>query len=350
MKPRNHAFDFLCGICIIRMMMLHMTGMCGFGNSEVWRTIMHWSFYFMSFFFFKAGYFNKTVDGNSREFIMKKAHQLMIPYFVWGLIGNLVYCTFAWFVLDPRNVMVKTMEWPHVWQTSGFYGNGPCWFLFSFFVAYVAMHLIGRCPSVAFPLTPKRSFRLKLHWIVLVFPFISYWLFTIGNPLWLSLNNVFWGIFLFFLGRVWRVAIERLRPRRMIVLSIAMLVVFAVLNYFDDGEYVMSDNTWKGDFWITFPKIMLSICGLSGLLLSVKMPRVPIINYIGQHSMVFFVAHYPLITFYKMLKSANVRTLSGHADDLILMAMLAFAICAWLVPYVEKVPWLSGRRKVKNEE
>ena len=196
MKERNHAFDFLCGICIIRMILYHITGFCYMAEEEGWTIVMHWTFFFMSFFFFKAGYFNKTVDGNSWEFTKKKFRQLMIPYFVWGFIGCLVYFTFAWFILDPRNVMVKSVTLSHIWSTSGFYGNGPCWFLFSFFVAYIAMHLFSKCPSIAFPITHNRSFRIKIHWLVFLFPFVSYLLYEQGNPLWLNLNNVFWGIFL----------------------------------------------------------------------------------------------------------------------------------------------------------
>ncbi len=347
MKERNHAFDFLCGICIIRMILYHITGFCYMAEEDGWRIVMHWTFFFMSFFFFKAGYFNKTVDGNSWEFTKKKFKQLMIPYFAWGFIGCLVYFTFAWFVLDPRNAMVKSVTVSHIWSTSGFYGNGPCWFLFSFFVAYIAMHLFSKCPSIAFPITHNRSFRIKIHWIVFLFPFVSYLLYEQGNPLWLNLNNVFWGIFLFFLGRVWRVAIERLRPRKMIVLSSIMILAFIALNIIDSSEYTMSSNEWEGNFPVLFAKLILSSCGLSGLFLSFHFPRIPVINYIGQHSMVFFVAHYPVLTFYKMLRSAFVHSIKGKVDDLVIMTILTFVICAWLVPYVEKIPWLSGRFQKK---
>jgi peptidoglycan/LPS O-acetylase OafA/YrhL len=155
---------------------------------------------------------------------------------------------------------------------------------------------------------------------------------------------------MFFLVRVWRVAIERLRPRKMIVLSSLMIVAFIVLNIIDSSEYTMSSNEWEGNFPILFAKLILSSCGLSGLFLSFHFPRVPIINYIGQHSMVFFVAHYPIITFYKMLRSAFVHTLNGKIDDLIIMSILTFVLCAWLVPYVERIPWLSGRFQKKTSD
>ena len=105
----------------------------------------------------------------------------------------------------------------------------------------------------------------------------------------------------------------------------------------------MSSNAWNGNFFICFPKIMLSICGLSGLFLSVHVPRIPVFNYIGQHSMVYFVSHFPLLTFYHMLRMTFVRTLRGHWDDWIILIVFIFAFCTWIVPYVERVPWLSGR-------
>jgi len=347
MKERNHAFDFLCGICIIRMLLYHITGFCYMAQKTEWQMVMHWTFFFMSFFFFKAGYFNKTVDGNSWDFTKKKFKQLMVPYFAWGLIGNIVFFTFVWFILDPNNSIVKNIDVRHIWTTSGFYGNGPCWFLFSFFMAYIAMHLFRKCPSIAIPTSYNTSFRIKIHWIVLLFPFVSYWLYTLGNPLILSLNNVFWGVFLFFLGRLWRVAIERLRPRKMIILSSFMIIAFVILNIFDDSEYTMSSNDWIGNFPLLFAKLILSSCGLSGLFLSLHFPRIPIVNYIGEHSMVFFVAHYPILNFYKMLRSNYVHSIRGKEDDLIIMIILTFVTCAFLVPYVEKTPWLSGRFKSK---
>lgn len=299
----------------------------------------------MSFFFFKAGYFNKTVAGDSRTFIMGKVKSLMVPYFTWGLISSGVYMFFVLFFLPKENHFVKNIAWDHLWKTSGWFGNIALWFLFSFFMAYVFMHFISKAPSLAIPRGHKRSFRVKVHWLVLVFPWISYWLCTQGNPLWLYLNNVFWGIFLFFLGRLWHVILDKLRRRNAFIISSMMLMAFVVINFYDDGSYSMSDNMWTGSFPIVFCKTLLSLCGLSGVFISIQVPEMPVINYIGKHSMVYFVAHYPMIMFYKMVKSVNVRSLNHHWDDWIILLVFLFAILTLLVPHVERVKWLSGRWK-----
>ncbi len=336
MKKRNHAFDFLCGICIIRMMLLHVTDNCGFGDESWWRTIMYWSYFFMSFFFFKAGYFNKTVSGDSRAYCLDKFKRLMIPYFVWGFIGDAIYFFFALCILPPENKMVQLITPNHIWTTSKFYGNVPCWFLLSFFCAYICMHFISKVRG--------------LRWIVIIFPLISWWLARHDNPLWFSLNNVFFGIFLFFLGRVWKWVMQRLRRRGTICLSVLLTAGFVWLNAARHGEYTMSDNLWAGQPLDIIAGMVCALCGISGILLSLPMPRVPVINFIGQHSMVFFVAHMPMIVFYRMLRSAFVHTLRGHWDDWILLVVITFSVCFLLVPHVEKVPWLSGRFPKKNVE
>ena len=80
MKKRNHAFDLLCGICIIRMVSLHIMQQCGKPNEDWWLEIMQWSYFFMSFFFFKAGYFNKSVTAMpSKAYVLDKAKRLFLP-------------------------------------------------------------------------------------------------------------------------------------------------------------------------------------------------------------------------------------------------------------------------------
>lgn len=183
--------------------------------------------------------------------------------------------------------------------------------------------------------------------MILAFPFISWWLWKEGNPLWMSLNNVFIGIYLFYLGRLWHFLMEKMGTSVTVILSVLMLAAFVVLNIHFGGKYTMSENRWEGHAFALVVNITLSLCGLSGLLLSIRTPRIPVINFIGQHSMVFFVAHYPIIQFYKLVRSANVKSLKGNWDDFTILTVVIFIICFLLVPYVEKIPWLSGRFKKK---
>ena len=116
MKTRNHAFDILCGICIIRMVTLHIMAFCGQDKQDWWLEIMRWSFFFMSFFFFKAGYFNKgTSAGTDLEYLRDRSKRLLVPYLSAGSIGAVVYFSFYFPLVDRYNKFVEPLEWNHIW-------------------------------------------------------------------------------------------------------------------------------------------------------------------------------------------------------------------------------------------
>lgn len=330
MKQRNHAFDLLCGICIVRMVSLHTMTMCGHSLDSWWQEVMQWSYFFMSFFFFKAGYFNKSVAGDTVAYIRDRARRLLVPYLSTGLIGDAIYFAFLPWLLDRYHNPIEPLSWDHIWTTSSFYGNTPTWFLFSFFSAYVMVHLIEKVRG--------------LHWVILAFPAVSYALFRMDNPLWMNLNNVFMGVFFFELGRLWHRWMDAWGRERTIYISLALCLAFVVSNgVFHDAAYTMSSNKWTGNPVITVLNITCILCGLAGLLISLRVPRVPVLNYIGEHSMVYFVGHYPILYYYKFMHLCFGRSIYGRYDEVLVLLPIIFIICTWLVPYIEGVPWLSGR-------
>ena len=347
-KPRNHAFDLLCGVCIIRMVSMHIMAFCGHADDAWWREVMQWTYYFMSFFFFKAGYFNKSVLGPSRTYCREKAKRLLIPYLTTGLIGGAIYFSFLPFLIQRFHKPIEPLEWSHIWENGSFYGNNPTWFLISFFTAYILIHFLEKGRHWLFQRTPPAV----QHYSSLLyfgFPFLSYWMFLLGNPIWLSLSNVFMGIFFFELGRVWHRWLDRWDTRKALCISLVLTAAFVVSNLvFHDASYTMSSNKFTGNVFVTVLSITVVLCGLSGLLISAHMPRVPVINFIGQHSMVFFVSHYPMLYYYKFMHLCYGRSIFGRYDEVLVLLPIIFCLCAWLVPFVERVPWLSGRWEKKD--
>ena len=51
---------------------------------------------------------------------------------------------------------------------------------------------------------------------------------------------------------------------------------------------------------------------------------------------------------YAFTHMAFRHTVAYHWEDVILMMAFVLITCTWLTPYVEKVPWLSGRYKKKS--
>ncbi len=303
---------------------------CGFGEVDWWKHVMEWSFYFMSFFFFKAGYFNKGITGKgTKDYIVDRTRRILIPYISSGLTGMAIYFAFLPFLLDRYHKPIEPLVWEHIWQTSSFYGNRPTWFLFSFFVTYLFVYFIEKVKG--------------LHWVVVLFPLIGYVLFLQGNPLWMSTNNVFMGVFFFYLGMLWRHIMNRFSRRAMLWASVCMILTFVTLNIIWHGEYTMSTNTFSGSFVPTLLNMVLAICGLAGLLSCINLPRIPVVCYIGEHSMVYFISHYPMLYYYKFMHLSFGRSIWNKPDDVLILIPAVFCICTLLVPLVERIPWLSGR-------
>lgn len=320
------------------MITLHTITFCGHKGDDWWSTVMAWSFFFMCFFFFKAGYFNKTVSGDTKAYIKDKAKRLLVPYVVWGSIGFVVYMIYLPFEMKRYGNPIEPMSWDHLWRTSAFWGNEPVWFLFSFFSAYILVHFIKKIHIIK----PISVFQTV---VILACPFISYFMWTLDNPLPMSLGNVFMGVFFFNMGRTWHWVLDHLNRRNALLICGTMIGVFVFLNIIWHGEYVMSTNRFEGNCLAAFINTVIILLGLSGFLLKLPIKHIPVINYIGQHSMVYFVCHYPILQFYRFTHICFGHSIYGRYDDFIVLLVFVFCICTWLVPYVEKVPYLSGRWK-----
>jgi len=121
------------------------------------------------------------------------------------------------------------------------------------------------------------------------------------------------------------------------------VAAFVVLNIVLPGSYNMSQNMFTGHPVMAVVNATLVLCGLAGVLLTAHVPRIPLLCFIGEHSMVFFISHYPMLYFYKFMHLSYGRSIYGRADDVLILLPVIFGLCAWLVPYIERVPWLSGR-------
>jgi len=317
--------------------------MCGFRNEFWFAKLMAWTFFFMSFFFFKAGYFNKGIVINYHSYITDRTRRLLVPYLVWGAIGTIIYFSFLYFVPTLHPILRK-LEWSHIYKFSHFYGNPPCWFLFSFYFSYLVIGTVN-----------KLHLHKVYNWLVPTFPFISYYLFTIKNPMWLSLNNVFMGLFFFQLGHWWRLlqssqgkkSIQGIPITKLVlvVFSCVLIAEFVYFNKHFHGQYDMSLNKWVGHPWGAGINATCALVGISGLMLTIVKKRIPVINYIGEHSMVFFVVHYPIIFLYRFTCTAFDHNIRHHWYDCVILTMFILITCYLLTSYVERISWLSGRTK-----
>lgn len=159
----------------------------------------------------------------------------------------------------------------------------------------------------------------------------------------MSLGNVFMGVYFFYLGKCWHWLLHKVPKPVFLTVSLALFLIFLFGNHYWHGEYDMSLNHWVHRPWGAVVNITCALCGISGILLEILSRRVPLVCFVGEHSMVYFVLHYPILLYYTMVHAVAGRGMAKHWDDCILVTLIILCICTWLVPFIERNRWLSGR-------
>ena len=336
MKERNHGIDLLCGLSILYVTMLHAISMCALNTTQWYTRLTAWTFFLVGIFFFEAGYSERETAGETLPYLRQRARNLLIPYVAWALIGGAVFFGFLRLFPEELKGYAKHVNWEHIWQAGYVYGNPSVWILLCLFVTYAAAHFMGK---------------MRWLWVLaLPCPLLSWWLAEKGNPLWMGLNSVFMGIFLYHLGRWWQRLQAVLSCGRFVGLSVLLTVLFVLGNQFLHGEYFMSQNKWTGCAWATPLSMSMALCGLSGLLMAVCRRRVPLLGFIGEHWKIFFLAHYPMIYYYNFVHATCGRSMRGHWNDFIVLVPIILGLCAWLVPYAERCSWLGGEKDERKND
>ena len=81
-ETRNLSLDAICGFFIIIMMLWHTRII-----SEKMYHIEHFLYFFMPWFYFKAGMFAKYGQGLNRDSINKSFKRLLIPCIIFAIYG-----------------------------------------------------------------------------------------------------------------------------------------------------------------------------------------------------------------------------------------------------------------------
>lgn len=126
-KSRQDYLDIVAGILIIFMVYHH-----AFPNSvlDVW--LSRFLFFYMSWFFFKAGLFFKK-EATLKDVIYKSARRLMLPFVVFSVIGQVV-CAIGLLLSNNLHKNFVINSFIDIVTTGSVFGKGPLWFLLTLFL------------------------------------------------------------------------------------------------------------------------------------------------------------------------------------------------------------------------
>lgn len=185
---RIRHYDALCGIMLLFMMHHHICGRCGLGETAIHMTPYEILYFYMAYFFFKAGIFyhpQKTL----KEICINSAKRLLVPFLIFSIIG------YTWFGARMVGLSVQDFEywwWPirQIFAIGRVEGNGPLWFLLSLFFVRVIFQTTQN----------KRWAQIALIICCVVVSFIGNY-FSIRPR---TISNIAMGIVFYGLGAVLR--------------------------------------------------------------------------------------------------------------------------------------------------
>lgn len=135
---RNKNIDAVAGVMITYMVFTHACQHYGLNDTAWYMTLEHMLFFFMPWFFFKAGMFFKVRD--NMETFYKGIKRLIVPFVKWSLIGHVCYCFVCWFNGDLH--LSSVVPYRSLITAGSIPGNLPLWFLLTLFVCRVIFNIL----------------------------------------------------------------------------------------------------------------------------------------------------------------------------------------------------------------
>jgi fucose 4-O-acetylase-like acetyltransferase len=314
-RERLKYFDLVSGLFMIQIIIMHILQFSeNFATSSVFSFIMHVSFFFMPWFYFKSGYLYSTPKNGSKLYFKSKAKSLLLPFVLFTVIGFVLYFPFE--VMESKRSIARILLSPGFamirWGNGGV-GNQPIWFLLSLFLALSGFFLLDK-------------FKLKL--LIVLFPFAGYALyyFDYNLPLPLGLSNVFLGIFFLYAGYIFKKYIEKSKYVKPILWF--SLIIYCVIQILWFSSLDMRINTVTSGNYFVY--LLSALCGLVLIyFIGKKIDYIKPINYIGENSMVYFVAHWPILFLVKNAMDMMDLKTTGYvfASILTVVGVVVLPLC-----------------------
>lgn len=300
-KKRVGYFDLAKGVLMIFIVMIHMGGV----GVHIYPEFV-WMFNLPAFFII-SGYFFKPEESFGK-FTKHKIQQLLIPYIVC-LIPVFLY-VIAWAFLKDTSINYS--------YSNRSVHNDPSWFIFSLFIIFLEYYFIRKIHNVYIQFG-----------IVILLALAGTYLPSDGIDI--KVLNAMQYLIYFWIGAKWR----ELKWDNIIfnkVLAAVCFIIFAVLSIF----YSISSE------YETFIKSspLYFIGALSGTIVLLHFCRyfdhVPLINYIGEASLVFLMFH-------QYILFLTARGLHITNPGIMLISTLAIL---FPIAYISRryFPWLVGRK------
>ena len=265
----------LGGAMIIYMIFGHIISWCSLTDSTEYIWLDRLLFYFMPWFFFKSGMFNK---GQSLREVWNHRQNILKPFVVFGLLGLLTYYGRNYDSLSVGTLVKQPLA--TLLLSGTFCGNYALWFLLTLFLV--------KCLHAG--LAPRIGNRAIVFATLLISISILYFKIILGLKYPEYLYNTVAGLLFYSAG------IE-LKKRQFdsVVLFVAAIFFLAVLALIPSRVDFQHTRVVEGSAFI-WPFAACSgiivVNNLAKILYNEKWLIIRLLSYVGRNSITFYVTHF----------------------------------------------------------
>lgn len=278
-KPRLPYIDFMKGMCIILIVGVHV-------NDQLFPEQVNnmLQAFRVPLYYFLSGLFFKTYDGFG-DFARRKTNNIIVPFFFFYLAA----CALAFVMtdilhLDRQGLISDPFRWQYIFDPfteRDFHYSVALWFLLSLFEVNIIWYLI--C------FMRKAWMRMTAVFILSV---VGWVLAYQGIILPMMLDTALNGIPFFMLG-TWMKSSGALRPNKRDKWGVIPFLITLVILWFMARPLNIFDGVLP-PYPLYYGLSFMAI--LSFFWFAKSLPKIPIITYIGEFSLIILGTHSFLLT------------------------------------------------------
>ena len=273
---RSSSIDSVKGLCLLHMLLLHLTIICGSVNfnGDGAGLYFHLMEFFMIPFYLFSGYFFSSRKP-FKEFVKYKARKLLVPLAFWSIVSlPLFYAS--------RYLVNGNIQWAEPFKMflsiGSLYSDSTLWFLFSLFFVNVIFYIASK---------KLQNERLLFLFIVLCFAYALLDRYIL--PCYFSSSNISLGLVYFYIGY----KMKMLNERKEVIdvrCFVVVLLIFILISIFNpQWMQIVTLTQTEGLFTLN---LVYSLSGTYILwFLFSKLPNSKILSYFGRNSMTYYVWH-----------------------------------------------------------
>lgn len=302
-------------------------------------------------FFFAVGLFFQTSNKNYFDYIKKRAFSTLIPYFVFAAVSLIIFSFLGEFVANSldmtdtsNNVLKNVLD---IFKGTC-RANRPLWFLPCMFIF----------SCVCFPLIRlienQESRKMKYVYISvfivlsMLLCFLNDKIFNIKALIW-KVDVALFMLAFFFVAYGIMPLLKNIKMNTAVkcIIAVALLILGGVLA-FNNSLIAYLGNRY-GNVLIFYFSSIITILGIC--FLSMAMPDMGFIKYIGRHTLGILLMHkFPILFFQTVFPWTKKYMADNNIGVALIVTIISITACLaaeWII--VKICPFAVGVRKKKGK-